>query len=629
MLSPALHQMAEPESDSPSLFDQAPPGRFRSAPGGALLEVNDALVEMLGYPDKAALLGTRAQALYHNRDDRAALLAELEAAGSIHGYEVEFRRFDRRPIWVSISARVVRVDDETLQYEGVVEDLTGKRQSSAALQESMHFTRTIISSVGEGVIVYDAELHYLVWNNYMEALTGVLAEDIIGKHAVEFFPHLRKQGMEEYLQRALGGETIQTDDVLYHVPQSGNIGWYTAVFSPHISAAGEIIGVVATIHDITERKKGEAERERLLLSERDLRQQAETIGRVSQAMSAVLEMPALLDLICKESAHLFEVDSTHIWLVRKNPDGGEDFLQGIAGFGRERDKFVGMRVPLIDPVNLGARVIRDRKAICINEVDESIHTGISGIFHVRSIMGVPLFKGEQAIGALLIVDDRKVNRFSDDDLEVAMQLGNHAAIAVNNARLYDDAQSANENLKRSYVNTLEGWAKALELRDAETEGHSQRVTSMTVRLAEEMGLGDDSLEHIRRGALLHDIGKMGIPDRILGKKSDLEPDEWEIMRQHPVYAYELLSSIEYLRPALIIPFCHHERWDGTGYPLGLDGSKIPLPARIFAVVDVFDALTSDRPYRPAWTRERAIRYIVEQAGKHFDPEVVDHFLKIV
>jgi putative nucleotidyltransferase with HDIG domain len=181
----------------------------------------------------------------------------------------------------------------------------------------------------------------------------------------------------------------------------------------------------------------------------------------------------------------------------------------------------------------------------------------------------------------------------------------------------------------TYDVTLEGLSRALDLRDKETEGHSQRVTELAVRLAEAMGVFKRELQYVRWGALLHDIGKMGIPDAILLKPARLTEEEWTIMRRHPVYAYELLSPIPYLRALLDIPYCHHEKWDGTGYPRGLKGEEIPLTARIFAIADVWDALRSDRPYRPAWPAHKAREYIREQSGKHFDPRVVEVFLQIV
>jgi len=184
------------------------------------------------------------------------------------------------------------------------------------------------------------------------------------------------------------------------------------------------------------------------------------------------------------------------------------------------------------------------------------------------------------------------------------------------------------DLEKAYDDTLKGWSLALELRDNETQGHSQRVTQMTLTLARMMGIPEIEFPHVYRGALLHDIGKMGIPDSILHKPGPLTDEEWTIMRKHPVYAYELLSSIAYLRPALDIPYCHHEHWDGSGYPRGLHAENIPQSARIFAIVDVWDALRSDRPYRKAWSEERVRDHLQEQCEILFDPQVVAMFLTI-
>jgi putative two-component system response regulator len=187
----------------------------------------------------------------------------------------------------------------------------------------------------------------------------------------------------------------------------------------------------------------------------------------------------------------------------------------------------------------------------------------------------------------------------------------------------------NLKLLKAYDATIEGWSRAMDLRDKETEGHTKRVTEMTLQLARTMGMNESDLINIRRGAQLHDMGKLGIPDSILLKKGSLTEEEWEIMRCHPQFAHDLLEPIEYLRGALEIPYCHHEKWDGTGYPRGLKGEEIPLPARLFSVVDCWDALLSDRPYRPAWKRDQAYHYLKEQAGKAYDPQVVGLFLKLV
>jgi HD-GYP domain-containing protein (c-di-GMP phosphodiesterase class II) len=208
-------------------------------------------------------------------------------------------------------------------------------------------------------------------------------------------------------------------------------------------------------------------------------------------------------------------------------------------------------------------------------------------------------------------------------------LGGQCAIAIDNAQLFEGVQRSNLELVTAYDATIAGWSHAMDLRDKETEGHTQRVTDLTVRLAERMGISDKAMLQLRRGALLHDIGKLGIPDHILLKPGKLTEEEWELMRQHPTHALNMLSPISYLKPALDIPYCHHEKWDGSGYPRGLQGEQIPLSARIFAVVDVWDALTSDRPYREAWPEKKVLNYIQMEAGKHFDPRVVDEFLDFI
>ena len=196
-------------------------------------------------------------------------------------------------------------------------------------------------------------------------------------------------------------------------------------------------------------------------------------------------------------------------------------------------------------------------------------------------------------------------------------------------RAETDLLFAHAQLEEAYNATLEGWVRALEIREHDTADHSRRVVEMTVSMSTRMGFSEESLMHVHRGALLHDIGKMGVPDNILLKPDSLTAEEWTIMRYHPVYARTLLEEIEYLVPAMEIPYCHHERWDGTGYPRGLSSKEIPLSARIFAVIDVYDALLSDRPYRPAWSMGDVKQYLLDQKGKQFDPQVVDEFISFI
>jgi len=254
----------------------------------------------------------------------------------------------------------------------------------------------------------------------------------------------------------------------------------------------------------------------------------------------------------------------------------------------------------------------------------------------------PLDENQSDVGLLLLVENatrcgqlsqalvqsRNETRLMQDALSQAYD--ELQRLALDERKSAKQAlESAYLELREAYDHTIEGWVRALDLRDRETETHTLRVTEMTVRLAREIGIGESEIVHIRRGALLHDIGKMGVPDSVLNKLDALTPQDWDTMKKHPLFAYEMLSPIAYLLPALDIPYCHHEKWDGTGYPRELKGEEIPLPARIFAVVDVWDALRSNRPYRGGWPEIDVLDHIRSLSGVHFDPKVVDVFFKLL
>jgi putative nucleotidyltransferase with HDIG domain len=255
--------------------------------------------------------------------------------------------------------------------------------------------------------------------------------------------------------------------------------------------------------------------------------------------------------------------------------------------------------------------------------------------NLRSILSVPLRLKDTIIGVIFLDNRIQTGLFNQNDLELLSAFADQAAVAIDNARLFDGLQkankeleSANEELQIAYDATLKGWVRALDMRDKETKGHTQRVTGLARILAREVGVKEADLVHITRGALLHDIGKIGVPDSILLKPSTLTPEEWDRMKRHTILAFEMLNPIEFLRPAIDVPYCHHEKWDGGGYPRGLKGEDIPLTARIFSIVDVWDALTSDRPYHRAITKEETQLYIRKQAGSQFDPRLVEAFLNL-
>jgi len=274
----------------------------------------------------------------------------------------------------------------------------------------------------------------------------------------------------------------------------------------------------------------------------------------------------------------------------------------------------------------------ERRMVQISDVEKSeidfMRNELIAEEEFRSYSVVPLIAKGQVKGVLEIYNRDRLMQ-DQETVEFFQALAAEAAIAIDNATLFNELQTSNTELVIAYDSTIEGWGKALNLRDRETEDHTQRVTDMTLHIARIYGMTEKEMVQVRRGALLHDIGKMGVPDTILMNEGVLTPEEEEIMHRHSQYAFDILMPIAYLRPALDIPYCHHEKWDGTGYPRGLKGEQIPIAARIFALADIWDALISERRYREAWPREKVEAYIRERAGTHFDPDLVDLFLNNV
>lgn len=305
-------------------------------------------------------------------------------------------------------------------------------------------------------------------------------------------------------------------------------------------------------------------------------------------------------------------------------------LNFVAGRGFQ------LRVPTNVQLRLGegyaGRAAFERRLLHVADLAEQKDNmrlqELVAVEHFTDYYAVPLIAKGQIKGVLEVFLRGTSDNQPQDWLEFLKALAGQAAIAIDNATLFDGMQRSNIELGLAYDATIEGWSRALDLRDNETEGHTQRVTEMTLQVARAAGFSQEQLVHVRRGALLHDIGKMGVPDAILLKPGPLTDEEWVIMRQHTTYAYELLYPIAYLRPALDIPYYHHERWDGTGYPNKLKGEQIPFAARLFAPVDVWDALRSERPYRKPWPDEKVRAYIQSLAGSHFDPRAVEIFNSI-
>jgi putative nucleotidyltransferase with HDIG domain len=346
------------------------------------------------------------------------------------------------------------------------------------------------------------------------------------------------------------------------------------------------------------------------------------LRNIDMAIMASLDLRAILYVLLDQVTSQLRVDAADVLLI--NPHS--QTLEYAAARGFKTNVSVRSRMRLGE--GYAGRAALERRTLSIPDitaVDDFTHAPLLTGDLFISYYAVPLITKGWVKGVLEVFHRSPLDP-DPEWLEFLEALAAQAAIAIDNTSLFDDLQRSNVELSLAYDTTLEGWSRALDLRDKETEGHTQRVTEVTMRLARAIGVSEAELVHLRRGALLHDIGKMGIPDSILLKPGPLTDWEWDIMRRHPVYAYELLSPISFLRPALEIPHYHHEKWDGTGYPSGLKGEQIPQAARIFAIADVWDALRSDRPYRLAWPEEKVREHILSLSGTHFDPKVVAAFM---
>lgn len=346
---------------------------------------------------------------------------------------------------------------------------------------------------------------------------------------------------------------------------------------------------------------------------------------IDSAIASSFDLRLTLNILMDQTVSHLNVDAVNIGLY--HPDlQSLTYLTGV-GFT--------IPSPTRPHVRMGeglAGQVLIRQQICHITNLQSAPEAINEIVVKRegfvTYIGIPLIVKGQIKGVFEVFHRSPLSP-TRDWMEFLHTLAGQAAIAIDSAQLFENLQRSNQELIQAYDTTLEGWARALELRDRETEGHTRRVTEMTMRLARYIGVNDSEMVNIYRGVLLHDIGKMGVPDHILKKEGTLTEEEWAEMRRHPVYAYNLLSPISFLRGVLDIPYCHHERWDGKGYPRGLKGEQIPLAARIFSVVDNWDALLSDRPYRKAWPPEKVKAYLRESAGTLLDPRIVEIFLSMV
>lgn len=496
---------------------------------------------------------------------------------------------------------------------GIMRDISKRKADEVEIRK---LSRAIEQS-SSMVIITDPQGSIEYINPKFCSVSGYALEEVIGRS-----PRFLQSGETsagEYQQ--LWSKLKQGEEwhgVFCNSKKNGEQFWTLASITPLLDDHGRISHYLAVEEDITERRNADERIRRQLSRLRALR-------AVDDAISASLDPQVTFNVLLQHVIKQLGVDAACVLMFNQHTQDLE-FASGV-GFNTRGMKETRLRIGK----GFAGKAALERRMVRVPDLESRLEEFARADLIVeegfKSYFALPLNAKGQVRGLLELFHRSPLDPDAEW-LEFLAALGAQGAIAIDNAALFEDLQRSNMELTLAYESTLEGWAKALELRDSETEGHTRRVSELTVQIARQMGIRDHELRQVRRGAILHDIGKMAIPDRILSKPGPLSDAEWMIMRRHPEYAYSLLSDVGHLESAIEIPLYHHEKWDGSGYPHGLEGDQIPLAARIFAIVDVWDALLSDRPYRKAWPRERALSYIEQQAGAHFDAKIVELFVRL-
>lgn len=615
----ALH---ESETRNRQLVAHLPTVVYVNAVGDAssTLYVSPQIEALVGYTPQEWMADPKLWSKTLHPEDRQNVLAQAALTDQTNKpFEMEYRMIarDGRLVWVHDEVILVKDSDGQPQFwQGIMLDITERKVGEEALRASESALQGILRSTADGILAVNKENKTLFANERFiemwripQAVLASKDDSLLLQHALDQLSD--SQGFLKKVQDLYKSED-ESFDTLYF--KDGRV--FERLSRPLMRAA-ELRGRVWSFRDISERKR----------AEKKIQQQLEhltALSTIDRVIAANFDLKLSLSEILTHVTKELDIDAAAILILNSNSQTLE--------YGAERGFHTKAvrKVPVRLSASYAGRVVLNRKFIQVQNPGEEPDNLFLGtplesegfVFYYA----VPLITKGQVKGVLEAFQRAPLEP-DTDWLDFLHSLASQAAIAIENAMLFESLQRSNLDLTLAYDATIEGWSRALDLRDKETEGHTQRVTEMTEKLARSFGVRESELLQIRWGALLHDIGQMGVPDGILLKPGPLTDEEWVAMKKHPAFAYEMLSPIRYLQQSLDIPYCHHEKWDGTGYPRGLKGAQIPLSARIFAAVDVWDALCSDRPYRPGWPEEKVREHIRALSGTHFDPQVVDVFMQ--
>lgn len=615
---------------------------------GRILWINPAFEQMTGYSNLEAVgqsfrllkSGYQDQTLYKN-------LWETILSGKVWQGELINRRKDGSLFFENLTITPVKGEDgEVTHFVALMQDVSTSKQREMQLEAVFTMANTLRAAANRAEMVpllLEQTMHLLHATGAAIAFPDPSAEEIyleLGLGDLQGWTGLQVPRGSGQTSRVIDtGLPIVTsgDQLDTGFAAKGTIPSTISVVCVPLISQEQTVGAlwltcelrfeeesIRLLNAVTDIAANAIFRANLQVQTEQHAQRLSALRIIDEAISSSLDLSVTLGVLLDQVIWQLGVDAADVLLL--NPH--KETLEYAAMRGFHSREFPYRRIKVGEGV--AGKAVATQQTIHIPDLNQSdqqhsrmdLLRGEGFVTHIA----VPLI-AKGVVKGVLDIFNRKMLSPDQDWLSFLEAMTRQAAIAIDNSLLFEDLQRSNLEITNAYTATLEGWVRTLGLRDEETEGHTQRVTDITMRLAKAVGVVEPELEYFRRGALLHDIGKMGIPDNILKKSGPLTEEERSIIRMHPVYAYELLVPIPYLRSAIDIPYCHHEKWDGSGYPRGLKGEEIPLSARLFSVADVWDALRSDRPYRSSWPKERAVQYLRDEAGRHFDPRIVEIFFQ--
>lgn len=663
----AVEDLRESREIYRKFFQTSRDAVFIASVDGRWIDLNQSALQLFGYQDREEIWNDSMLDLYWDPGDRRAYGKIIKEQGGIKDHPATFRKKDGSRIETLVSATPYEVGGQTIGYQGFIRDITGElrvreqQQKSIQWQQALdELSQALTSSltpedIYQNILVQIRKLFQLeefrvykipfqdagfqiefTWGKSRGRNRHDFRELVLDAPECPFSGDLlaKKEGacVTDLSGIQLSGDPAERDG---RPPLSGSMLAVPLVVEDRVIAALQLLHPDQDVYScedlnllsrITNLVALGLQKAYLYQETQAHNDKLISLQRIEGTILENLSLPTTLDLLMDQLVRELVVDAADILYL--HPQLGtlkfitqtgfrQNVLQhtdleigeGLAGKAAEESRVV--QVPNLKKTTL--EIVR--------ELEFSTE-------HFMSYLGVPLRAKGRLVGVMELFHR---NEFTPDQawLDLAELIAGLAAIAIDHQNLYNNLKRSRNELDQALDAIIEGWAQALELRGIESEGHWRRVEALTVRLGGRLGLSGADLVNLRRGALLHDIGKMGIPDQVLHKQTKLTAEERRLIGKHPVDAYELLKDVEGLKSALEIPLHHHERWNGTGYPYQLAGEEIPYSARIYAVVDVWDALRSDRPYRSALPYKKALQILESEAGKHFDPEIIPVFIEML